>query len=271
MSEFAESTSADSLADAIDANLIEKSLSFAHFFGGEIHGPNPVWFITGPTMPSNNGVVSAHFSVSVMDAEIKALVKVFRAQKRSLTWWVGPRTVPSNLGQTLQRYGFMHNRDMIGMAMDLQDLQMSEEAPAMDFEPVQDRKTLRAWYDVVLECFPTTYSQKYLDALAAISLRPNAEWLHYVGRVQGEILTASSLYLGGGVAGLYNLGTLVKARGRGLGAATTVLTFAAARELGYRIGALQTTYPNALRMYHHLGFEVYCKIGIYRYQPESEV
>ncbi|MBN2007113.1 MAG: GNAT family N-acetyltransferase [Anaerolineae bacterium] len=270
MSEIVQFTSSAALADAIDANLIEKSLSFPHFFGGEIHEPNPLWFVTGPTMPSNNGVVSAHFSASVVDAEIKALVKIFRAQKRSLTWWVGPRTVPSNLGQSLQHYGFTHNRDMIGMAMDLQDMEIPEAAQTMDFEPVQDRKTLRQWYEVVLECFPATYSQKYLDALAAISLRPGAEWLHYVGRVQGEILTASSLYLGGGVAGLYNLGTVVKARRRGLGAATTILSFAAARERGYRVGTLQTTYPNALRMYHHLGFEVYCKIGIYRYQPEGK-
>jgi hypothetical protein len=27
---------------------------------------------------------------------------------------------------------------------------------------------------------------------------------------------------------------------------------------------LQTTYPNALRLYHPMGFEVYCKFGIYQ-------
>jgi ribosomal protein S18 acetylase RimI-like enzyme len=261
--------SSAALADAIDANLIEKSLSFARFFGGEIHGPNPLWFVTGPAMPANNGVVSARFPPSMVDAEIQAMLEPFRAQQKALTWWVGPRTIPGDLGRALQHYGFVHNRDMIGMAMELHQIQMPGVPLELNLELVRDIQMLRAWYDVVLNCFPATYSQKYLDALAAISLRPGAEWLHYVGRVDGKILAASSLYLGGGVAGLYNLGVLPRARRKGLGAAVTVKTFLDARDRGYDIGTLQTTYPNALRMYHHLGFEVYCKIGIYRYIPRD--
>ncbi len=266
MMDVATDTSSAALADAIDANLIEKSLSFARFFGGEIHGPNPLWFVTGRRMPNNNGVVSAVFQADEVRSGIKTVFRPFREQGTPLTWWVGPRSSPDNLGKYLQHYGMTHNRDMIGMAAPLEILP-APESPVFSLELVEDMPTLKAWYDLVVQCFPMTYSQSYLESLGAISLRPGAEWLHYVGRVNGEVLTASSLFLGGGAAGLYNLGTLPQARSQGYGALTTLQTFARAREIGYQIGTLQTTYPNALRMYHRMGFEVYCKIGIYVYSP----
>lgn len=269
------------LTDMIDANLIKKSLSFAHFFEGEIHGPDPLWYKTGKRMPNNNGVVSGTFDKHNIDKRIQALVQPFKSRKRPLTWWIGPRTTPDNLGQSLQKHGFVHNRDMIGMAADLDTLALPDSAPRLDLQPVHNIKILRGWYNVIIKCFPTSYSQSYFDALAAISLRPGADWLHYVGRVDGKIVSASSLFLGtgvpadgnmaedGDVAGLYNLGTLPQARRRGYGALTTLKCFHIARERGYRVGTLQTTYPNALRMYHQMGFEVYCKIGIYRYIPKE--
>lgn len=264
MPEFFQKLTTQALTQVIDDNLIEKSLSFPRFFEGEVHGPNPLWYETGPAMPSNNGVVKAIFAPGDVNSGVEALVGPFQAAKRRLTWWVGPRTRPSDLGKTLQAHGLKHNRDMIGMAMDLHDLSAPDAGPAdLRLTPVTDRATLEQWYRIVLHCFPISYNETYLNALADISLRPDADWLHYVGTVDGKAVAASSLFLGAGVAGLYNLGTHPTYRHRGVGARVTVLTFQAARDRGYRVGTLQTTYPNALRMYHRLGFEVYCKIGIY--------
>jgi GNAT superfamily N-acetyltransferase len=96
------------------------------------------------------------------------------------------------------------------------------------------------------------------------SLGPDTAERHYIARLRGEIVSISTLFLGGGVAGLYNLVTPPRLRRQGLGAVVTIKTFQQALELGYHIATLQTTYPNALRLYHRLGFEVYCKIGIYQ-------
>lgn len=267
MPHFFTDLSTIALTTVIDTNLIEKSLSFARFFNGEIFGPDPLWYKTGRRMPNNNGVVRATFNNSTVEKGIQTLVNPFKIRKRPLTWWVGPRTTPHNLGQSLQKQGLIHNRDMIGMAAELDVLSLPADAPPLDLDLVENKQTLKDWYNVILKCFPTTYSQSYFDALAAISLRPDADWLHYVGRVAGQVVSASSLFLGGGVAGLYNLGTVPEVRGAGYGALTTLSSFSIAREQGYRVGTLQTTYPNALRMYHRMGFEVYCKIGVYRYIP----
>lgn len=265
-----QNLSAQVLAHCIDDNLGEKSLSFPRFFGGEIHGPNPCWFTTGAAMPANNGVVSATFSSGEIDAGIDAIVKPFQARALPLTWWVGPATTPARLGRHLQAHGFTHNRDMIGMAMDLDRLDLSGNGHlALSFERVEDKAALLEWYTIFREAFDLTFDPSYIDALGVISLRPGADWLHYIGRLGGDVVTISSLFLGGGVAGLYNLGTTATARGQGIGTWMTARTFAEARNQGYHVGTLQTTYPNALRMYHRMGFEVYCKIGIYNYRPKG--
>ncbi len=265
MKSFQDST-ASALMNVIDANMIEKSLCFPRLLGGEIHGPNPLWFTTGAALPSNNGVVRALFAPQEIDSGIESILESFRARSLPLTWWVGPTTTPADLGRHLQMRGFTHNRDMDGMAMDLAELH--RPAPStfeLTVERVRDKQTLAQWYGVLRACFPVMFSRIFFDAMTATSLNTDEGWIHYAGRVNGEIVAISSLILGAGVAGLYNLATLPRARGRGIGALMTVKTFRQACDVGYRVGTLQTTHPDALRLYRRLGFEAYCKIGVYRY------
>ena len=137
----------------------------------------------------------------------------------------------------------------------------------MTFERVNSKETLTQWYNLLLAGFPISFDQTYLDALAVTSLGPDTPERNYIARLNGEIISISTLFLGGGVAGLYNLVTQPQTRGQGLGTWMTIKTFQEALSLGYHIATLQTTYPNALRLYHRLGFEVYCKIRIYHYTP----
>ncbi|MDY0020547.1 MAG: GNAT family N-acetyltransferase [Anaerolineae bacterium] len=258
------------LVDLIDENLIEKSLSFPRVLRGEIHGPDPLWFMTGSALPHYNGVVRATFGPETVREGVEAVVKPFKEKGLPFIWWVGPLTAPRDLGTHLQAQGLTHNRDMIGMAAKLSALtEVPGPAANVTFEPVCDRDQLALWYEVFLRGFPTSFDQAYLDALVALSLRSDPAWFHYLGRLDGRVVTISSLFVGGGSAGLYNLATLPEARGLGLGAWMTQETFHQARLMGHMIGTLQTTYPNALRLYHRLGFEVYCKIGIYQYVPKS--
>ncbi len=254
------------LTHVIEANLVERSLSFCRSLGGQIYGPNPLWFITDTSISTANGVVRATFAPEKIDASIKKTLMPFKAQTLPLTWWVGPSTVPTDLGNYLQRHGFIHNRDMIGMAMDLLELPQST-SPTLELilEPVKDVDTLSQWYTIFLQGFPASFDQTYFDALAIASLDSDTGLYHYLGWLKGKIVTISSLFLGAGVAGLYNLTTLPELRGQGIGTLVTLKTFDVARAQGYRVATLQTTYPNALRLYHQLGFEVYCKISIYQY------
>jgi ribosomal protein S18 acetylase RimI-like enzyme len=247
----------------IEDNLIDRSLFFARHFSGEIHGPNPIWFITGKALPTDNGIAKAMFNCAEMDECIEMALEPFKKRKLPLRWWVGPSSSPHNLGYYLQKYGLTHNRDMLGMAMELSRLPNPVTGPDLTLERVYNKKMLAQWYQLLLEGFPISYNQTYLDTLSVTSLDANSADRHFVARFKGEVVGISTLFLGGGVAGLYNVATHPQSREQGIGTWITIKTFEEAPP-DYQIATLQTTYPNALRLYHRLGFEVYCKIGIYQ-------
>ena len=251
----------------IEDNLIAKSMDFAHLPGGEAHAGNPAWFLSGLKRAGYNGIVRANLPAQQLDTHIEQALEPFRQLDLPMTWWVDSQSEPAHLGRALQVHGLHHLRDMIGMAAPLDDLP-AVAIPDMDhsFETVQDRQGLEEWLPLFMETFgvPQTDETLLLDVFGRLSFGPQSQWRHFLIRVEGRVVATSSLHLGAGVAGLYNIGTHPAYRQHGLGNAITLLTFQQAQQWGYKWGTLQTTYPNALRLYHRMGFEVYCKIGVYQ-------
>jgi GNAT superfamily N-acetyltransferase len=92
---------------------------------------------------------------------------------------------------------------------------------------------------------------------------PAGPFPHYVALLDGKPVATSMLFLGGGSAGLYHLGTIAAARGRGVGAAITLAPLRDARARGYRVATLQAT-PMGYNLYRRVGFVEYCRLGMYR-------
>jgi ribosomal protein S18 acetylase RimI-like enzyme len=82
---------------------------------------------------------------------------------------------------------------------------------------------------------------------------------NYLGTLNSEPVATSCIFLGGGVAGVYSVSTLPVARGRGFGAAMTLQPLLQAREMGYRIGVLQSS-EMGFNVYQRLGFRHLCQI-----------
>lgn len=68
-----------------------------------------------------------------------------------------------------------------------------------------------------------------------------AGWLAYVGHVDGEPVTTTQLIVDGDVAGLYYVGTMESARGRGYGEAITRHAMGEAASLGCSRTTLQAS------------------------------
>lgn len=269
MSNIATLTPVDSkeMARLIEENLSAKSTDFAKLDEGELHTGNPTWFTSNLKRSGYNGVTFACFSPDKLDEQIENCLEPFRESATPLTWWVGSLSEPAALGRALQAHGFVHIRDMTGMAARLDDLtECTPLSPEYSFEPVPDRAALEKWLPLFMETFgqPVNDARLISDVFAQLSFCPDANWRHYFIQSHGEVLATGSLHLGGGVAGLYNIATRPEYRQQGLGTAITLLIYEQARQMGYTLGTLQTTYPNALRIYHRIGFEVYSKICMYQ-------
>jgi GNAT superfamily N-acetyltransferase len=251
----------------IEENLSAKSMDFAKLPGGEAHVGNPSWFLSGLNRVGYNGIVSAALDPKYVDDQIESALEPFRQRNIPMTWWVGSYSEPANLGRMLQLHGLQHVRDMFGMAASLASLQ-EFTPPDMEysFEPVTGKEGLEDWLPLFMETFgvPSADKALVLDIFDQLGSMSDSQWRHYLIRINGQVVATSSLHLGGGVAGLYNIATKAEYRKHGLGTAVTLLTYKQAQQLGYEWGTLQTTYPNALRLYHRMGFEVYCKIGVYQ-------
>jgi ribosomal protein S18 acetylase RimI-like enzyme len=74
-----------------------------------------------------------------------------------------------------------------------------------------------------------------------------------IGRINGESASAAMSYDEDGDCGVYNLGTLPRARRRGLGTAVTALHLHRARARGCKTASLQST-PMAEGLYAAVGF-----------------
>jgi GNAT superfamily N-acetyltransferase len=177
---------------------------------------------------------------------------------------------PDNLGERHLKHGFSYEGDDIGMAADLPALP-KKRAPVLEdliIERVRGEKGLAAYGRTLTRGFGGTPGEAewIVEMYRRLGLGDDGPWRHYLGRLGGEPVATSTLFLGAGVAGIYFVFTVEGARRQGIGAAMALAPLLEAREMGYRVGVLGASemgYP----VYRRLGFREYCRIRIYEWHP----
>ena len=260
------------LVRVIEANLWEFGIYLGQSPKVElINAVDMMWYATGLVHPMLNGVFRTRLAPSETDLKIKATLNYFRSRKLPIMWWIGPSTRPVGLEKHLEAHGFTHGEDMLGMAVDL--LALKEELPlpsGLTIEHVGDVETLKAWAlpFAVGFGFPHSTVSTFCNILASLGLGQQPPLQHYVARLNGQPVACSSLFLGAGVAGIYNIATVPDQRGQGIGMALTLGPLCKARNAGYRIGVLHSS-PMGFNVYRRIGFKEYCKIRTYVSAPET--
>jgi len=242
-------------SEAIEKNLYAFPPFHAWSRAEGYDGPDLLWTICDIPAPYFNRVGRANLRDDEADVAIAAAIARARAKNVPLMWWVGPSTRPAGLGERLVAHGFRHTTDLSGMAAELEEGQTASPVPGLHIEHVRDREMLRAWNVGFLMDFPEERYAFYAEHF-------DASFRHYIGSIDGVRVAVSTLFFGGGIAGIYSVYTVEALRGRGIGAALTRAAMNDAYELGHR-SAVLVARPDASGLYARLGFVEKCRFATY--------
>jgi ribosomal protein S18 acetylase RimI-like enzyme len=272
MTEILRDLSKSALIEAIEANLFEMWRLAPHLSAAEVHdGTDLLWCLTDIPFPLFNSVLRARLEAEEADRAIEAAVSRCRSRGVPMLWWAGPTTRPTDLGARLVAQGFLQGEDMPGMAADLLTLPDKPQTPGLAIERARDMEALEHYYRVMARVFeaPDYTRSGFLEFLSLGGFGPQAPFRSYVGWLEGEPVATSTLFLGAGVAGIYNIATLPEDRRRGIGTAITLAPLWEARARGYRVAVLQSS-QSGYGLYRRIGFRQVCTVSTYVWSPEAE-
>lgn len=255
---------------AVEENGAEFLMLLGAAAGAELRDDERVrWCIGNSPIDYHNCVVRADLAPEEADEEIEASLERMRAHNVPGSWHVGPSMHPTDLGERLVAHGFKYGGDDIGMAANLSTLPDELPVPeGLAVERVRDEAGLTAWVEALGSGFGEgpVEAEWVGEMYRRLGLGEAGSCRHYLGRLDGKPVATSTLFIGAGVAGIYFVCTVEGARRRGIGAAVTLAALREARDLGYGVGVLGSSemgYP----VYRRLGFQEYCRIGLYEWHP----
>lgn len=263
--------SVPALARANEENLRETFGSFGRLPQVDVLDERGIFrFATGIPHPTFNGVLRSRLAPADADSRIEETLGFFRARGLPITWWLGPSSKPADLAARLEAHGLVHVFDSPGMAIDLRTIGETFPSPqGLVLSEVASPEMLREWMGPFAEGFEVSpaAAEGIFHLLADLGLGPEGRIRYYLGRLRGEPVATSALFLGTAVAGIYAVATSPHARRIGIGASLTLEALHAARSLGYRVAILQSS-PVGVGVYSKLGFFECCQFAHYE-RPEG--
>lgn len=211
--------------------------------------------------PWFSGVLATGLPGDGDDAFIDETLQYFRSNGVGVfTWWMEPPLKPSDWEPVLSKHRFGFSEDTPGMAVDLHELDDSVRAiEGLEIRRVDDESSMRIWANVFTHGYGLPPDWESLSFELWMQMGLDFPLGNYVGHLNGKPVSTSTVFYGGGAAGIYSVATLLEARGRGIGAALTLRPLLEAREAGYRIGVLQSS-EMGFKVYKRLGFRHLCQI-----------
>jgi ribosomal protein S18 acetylase RimI-like enzyme len=253
-------------AAALDNNFAELLAWYGATPGGEVRrDPDLLLTISGVSFRAINAAAMADLDPSNAGQRIDSATDWLRSRTDRWRWLVGPSSRPLDLGERLIAAGLQQVSDSAGMAMDLHDWRTGAQLPTgVTTELVTDEVGLERWRDIQqrglgldaasAEAWWTAHRRVGIEAWP-----PLRNWIAYLG---GAPVAAAALFIGAGVAGIYNVCTVPEARGRGIGSAVTAVAIDAAVADGLDLAVLGAS-DMGYSVYERLGFREVSRLRSY--------
>lgn len=272
MNEILTDLAEAALAKATKANLYDFFRYLSRSAQTQFYeGPTFIRWHTPVPHPWFSGVLSVQPARANEEQVIQENLAYFKAHHVPIfTWWLEPQLqVTAWAGQLLPQ-GFGYDANTPGMAVDLAALPPSLPQPdELLIKPVDNLEALQTWTRIFIKGYqiPEAAFQPFFELLAGLGL--DLPLRHYLGYLHDQPVATASLFLGAGVAGIYNVATLAEARGQGIGAALTLKPLYEARQMGYHAAVLQSS-DMGYRVYQRLGFRKLCVMDHFFWKSDLE-
>ena len=230
---------------------------FGRIPGADVHEtPDLLWYTTPSTHSWFNGASRCSLDSGVVDGAIEEVVREVHARGRNVLWHVGPRSRPVDLPRRLEAAGF-EKSSAVAMVLPIDALRPSETDRRLVVTPARSRSELMDWlnaFDRAFDMEPRGAQHPALEPFAVLALDPETPTELFVGRFDGEPVSSSIAFQGGGAVGLYGVGTDPTFRGRGFGGAVTAAAIQWGKARGEQFAILHATEIGE-PVYRRLGFE----------------
>lgn len=257
---------ADEFPTAFESNMIAFWSPYGRAKNCHLHSEkNLMWFYTGIPFPLFNGVIFSNSNENETALLIDELNERIKAQGAPAFWWIGPRTMPRNISTLLEQHGLNPAGEVPGMAMKLSLLPRQPE-PITHFtlRKVNNPDMQALWGRIAAT--GTDFPDQAIDQMTrlekTITDPQYQSQQRYIGYLEDVPVATSALVLDAGVAGIYAVATLPEARQKGIGRMMTMMPLLEAREMGYRLGVLQSSSAG-YSVYQKLGFQELWKYSLY--------
>jgi GNAT superfamily N-acetyltransferase len=212
---------------------------------------------TGVASPWLNGVVASRTSFS-----LEAVVDYFAKRKLPFSWWMDLSEEPANFAEEMAKFGAECHGIFDGMILDLDKQTIPKGTAPLAIRRVLTDEDLRQFVDVLVLAYESDSTvapgmEKILQTGGMIG-----PIFHFLGFEEGEVVTAGSLFICEQMAGIYHIGTVPHARGRGYATSLMQSILQFAKEKGCKSSFLTST-PMANGIYQRLGYEPVSKFHLY--------
>jgi ribosomal protein S18 acetylase RimI-like enzyme len=237
-------------------------------FGGTVDRTHGMTWVLDARPTGSSSLHRVRLKAADALDRIECVTKGSAAYGLAIGTFVTDQASPGNAERLFKQAGFRLFKRYDVLCLDLSTASMPESHFQID--TMQDYSYFNRMHPhPYLGRITTPYRREaIMQCQANADRRPRRTW-EFMARVDDQPVGVANVFFNGGIAGIYNVGTVEAMRRQGIGTAVTRHALGFARECGYRFAVLTATAEGE-PLYRGLGFEPVGTMS-YLYLSKSKV